>query len=103
MHFKSAVNSFGENAFITIYHGGGFTVMHSTLHLNGLTMLINNLVAGGGGMHIGDSTVDSDGSNCFMNNKANSGGGIYAADSTVKFNITQQETKVLQSIHSPLL
>ena len=84
------VSCFGENTFITnsvTNHGGGFTVIHSKLHLNGSATFKNNSAAIGGGIYISDSTVHTDGSHCFGNNTANSeGGGIYARGKVMKFN-----------------
>ena len=53
--FDCTVNFPGENVFITnsaSNHGGAFTVVHSTLHLNGLTAFKNNSAASGGGMYM---------------------------------------------------
>ena len=78
----------GENTFIANSahnHGGGFTVVHGTLHLNGSTTSKNNSAASGGGMYIGGSNADIDGSNCFMNNLAElEGGAIYVMKSVVE-------------------
>ena len=88
--FDCTVNFPGENVFITNSahnHGGGFTVAHSTLHLNGLTTFKSNSAASGGGMYISASNADIDGRNCFISNTADSrGGAIYARYSAIELN-----------------
>ena len=83
--FNCAVIVPGENTFITNFasnHGGGFSVIYSTVHLNGST---NNSAASGSAMYISDSTVNIDRITCLMNNTAKSeGGAIYTSDSVME-------------------